>query len=114
MRGSLILQRHIVKAATGATPLFSSWFALANNAAQLGFEAQNVMALRLMRLAAGGTAGQEEASRMISEKYSALAEAQMIAAMGVSAGRSSEVVAGTILRSYGKHVRANQRRLIGR
>jgi len=48
---------------------------------------------------------------MISEKYSALAEVQMIAAMGVSAGRSSEVVAGNILRSYEKHVRANQRRL---
>jgi hypothetical protein len=96
------------------TQLFSSWFALATKTAQLGFEAQNVIALRLMRLAAGGKSGQAEASRMISEKYSALAEVQMIAAMGVSAGRSSEVVAGKILRSYEKHVRANQRRLSAR
>ncbi len=51
---------------------------------------------------------------MISEKYSALAEAQIIAATGAATGRSSEAVAGKILRRYGKHVRANQRRLAGR
>jgi hypothetical protein len=94
--------------------LFSSWFALATKAAQLAFEAQNVMALRLMRLAAGGPYSHAEASRMISEKFVALAEAQMIVAVGATAGRSSNVVAGKILGTYKKRVRANRRRLSGR
>ena len=96
------------------TPLFSSWFALAAKAAQLGFEAQNVIALRLMRLAAGRTSGHAEASRIISEKFATLAEAQMIATAGAAAGRSSDIVAGMILRTYKKRVRANRRRLSGR
>jgi hypothetical protein len=93
--------------------MFASWFSLAAKAAQLGFEAQNVIALRLMRLAAGGTSSHAEAMRMISEKFAAIAEAQIIGTAAVASGRSSNVVAGKILRSYKKRVRANRRRLSG-
>ena len=36
------------------TPMLNPWFALSFKAVQLGIDAQNVMALRMMRLASGG------------------------------------------------------------
>jgi hypothetical protein len=57
---------------TRETQMLHSWFALVCTVARLGFEAQNVVALQLMRLAAGGTSGQTEARRMIGEKFAAL------------------------------------------
>jgi hypothetical protein len=50
----------------------TAWLA----AATLGAEAQWVIALRMMRLAAGGTVAAGEAQRMISEKVVANAQAQ--------------------------------------
>jgi hypothetical protein len=93
--------------------MFRSWFALAYKTAQLGFEAQNVVALRLMRLAAGGTSSQTEARRMINEKFAAFADAQIADSAAVLAGRPASVVSERILRTYKKRVRANQRRLLG-
>lgn len=90
--------------------MFDSYFSLARKMMQLGLAAQNVAALRLVRLVAGGTSSQAEAQRMISEKFAALAEAQIIVAVGAVTGRS-ENVAGKILQTYQKRVRANQRRL---
>ena len=55
--------------------MLNPWLALSFQAARLGWEAQNVMALRLMRLAGGGTAGQSEAHLMVTEKVAALTEA---------------------------------------
>ena len=57
------------------------WFALSSQAALLGLEAQRVIALRLMRLAAGGALAKSEASRMITERVAALGEAQTAAAI---------------------------------
>jgi hypothetical protein len=94
--------------------MFHSWFALAYKTAQLGFEAQNVVALRLMRLAAGGTSSQTEARRMINEKFAALADAQITGTAAAMAGRPADVVSGRILNTYKKRVRANRRRLSGR
>ena len=88
-----------------------SWISLTFKMIQLGLAAQNVAAQRLMRLAAGGTQGQAEATRMINEKFFALAEAQMIGTMGAVTGRSADVVAGEIVQTYHKRVRANRRRL---
>jgi hypothetical protein len=48
--------------------VFHSWFALTFQAAQLGREAQSVMALRLMRLAGGGAAGVKEARLMVTDE----------------------------------------------
>ena len=48
--------------------MLNPWLALTFKAMQLGFDAQNVIALRMMRLAAGGARGQKEVCLMVSEK----------------------------------------------
>jgi hypothetical protein len=58
--------------------MFNSWIALSLNAARLGWEAQNVIALRLMRMATGRI-GPTEAGLMITEKIAAATEAQAVA-----------------------------------
>jgi hypothetical protein len=90
--------------------VFNRWFTLASEAAQLGFDAQRVIALRFMRLATGGASGQAEAQRMMSEKSAALLEAQFAAA-GALAGGKNAVAARKVLAVYKKRVRANKRRL---
>lgn len=82
----------------------SNWMRLTYDAVMLGLEAQRVIGLRLMKLAGGGPAAQAEALHMVSEKTAALAEAGMTLARGGSAG--------TVIRRYRKHVRANRRRLL--
>ena len=76
---------------------------LTMNAAFLGLETQRVVGLRLMKLAAGGTAAQTEAQLMVTEKMAAFAEAAVTLATGGSAHK--------VLRRYRTHVRANERRL---
>ena len=73
------------------------------NVGMLAAEAQHVMWLRCMRLAAGGSTAQAEAQRMLSEK---VAFAAPVAA-GIVMGESSEKV----VKRYRKAVRANRRRL---
>jgi hypothetical protein len=77
---------------------------------QVGFDTQNVIFLRVMRLSAGGARGQSEARRMVSEKIASL-EAQAAAVLGIIAGRNEAVVAGQVIRGLQKRVRANKRRL---
>jgi hypothetical protein len=93
---------------------WSAWFSLSSQAALLGLEAQNVMALRLMRLAAGGALAQSESTRMISEKMLALGEAQTAAALATIKGGKSPHVAKKVLGVYKKRVRGNRRRLTKR
>ncbi len=68
-----------------------------------GFEAQQVIALRLMKLSAGGKAAENEAMLMVSEKVSASVEAAMTLATGGSPEK--------VLKRYRTHMRANSRRL---
>jgi hypothetical protein len=77
----------------------------------LGWEAQNVMALRLMRLATGGALAQSESTRMVSEKLFALGEAQAAAVLATMRGGGSPRVAKKVLGVYKKRVRGNRRRL---
>jgi hypothetical protein len=91
--------------------LLNPWFALTIKAMQLGFDAQNVIALRMMRFASGGARGQSEARRMFTEKIGAGIEAQATAVSAVVAGSSEPVVAGKVFRVLSKRVRANKRRL---
>jgi len=93
---------------------WNAWFSLSSQAALLGWEAQNVMALRLMRLAAGGALAQSESARMISEKMFALGEAQAAAAVAAMKGGDSPRVAKKVLGVYKKRVRKNRRRLTKR
>jgi hypothetical protein len=71
--------------------------------ASLAVEAQQVIALRAARLAAGGAAAQAEAMRMMTEKAFACVEASTMLAFGRSAR--------TVVRRYRTRVRANARRL---
>jgi len=90
---------------------WNAWFSLASQTALLGMEAQSVVALRLLRCAAGGPSAQYETGRMIVEKVQALGEAQTAAAIAVMGGRNSRHVANSVLGVYKKRVRANRRRL---
>jgi hypothetical protein len=77
-------------------------------AAQFGWDVQCVIALRLMRLAAGGAVAQREAARMIWEKAAAVPIAQMAAATALATGRRP---ARAAFKSYRSAVRRNRRRL---
>jgi hypothetical protein len=84
--------------------------ALSFQAARLGWEAQGVMALRMMRLTAQGR-HQPEASRMVTEKVAAFAEAQAAATAAAISGGGGHRVAKKVLGVYKKRVRANRRQL---
>ena len=73
------------------------------DAALLSFEAQQVIALRMMKLAMGGQKAQAEASRMVTEKVLA----SMTAAGTLMTGGSGHVVMAQVRR----RVRSNSRRL---
>ena len=84
-------------------PNLATWMTLMSRTALLGFEAQRVISLRLMKLVAGGPAAEIEAARMVTEKISAMAEAGGTLASGGSAH--------AVVRRLRTHVRANQKRL---
>ena len=83
--------------------MLTAWMKFALATARLGQETQEVMALRMIKLARGGTPGQLEAQRMLTEKGFALAEAANTLAVGGSMAK--------VVRRYRSHVRANKRRL---
>ncbi|HVV33479.1 MAG TPA: hypothetical protein VHC73_09660 [Vitreimonas sp.] len=91
--------------------MWNPWFALSMRNACLVWEAQGVMALRLMRLGLGGAKAQSEATRMVSEKFAALGEAQAVIAAGAIRGQSGHRVANKVVSVYRKRVRGNRRRL---
>ena len=91
--------------------VWNAWCALSLQAARLGWDAQGVIALRMMRLATPNAGGRTEARRMVTEKVAALAEAQTAAAAAVMKGGKSHRVAKKVLGVYKKRVRANKRRL---
>jgi hypothetical protein len=79
--------------------MFKPWW----DVAMLVAEAQQVIGLRLLKLAAGGPPASAEARRMVSEKVAAAT----LAAAGIVTGDSSTKV----VKRYRKKVRANRRRL---
>jgi len=84
--------------------MFSKWLKLSTDLAIANFDAQQVIALRLAKIAKGGPAAHREARRMVIEKVAASAEA----GLAIAAGRP----VGSIVRRYGTIVRANKRRLV--
>jgi hypothetical protein len=68
----------------------------------------------LMRLASGGALAQREAQRMILEKVTANAEAQMTAAMKMMTGGGAIAASKSASAIYRRKVRANKRRLAPR
>jgi hypothetical protein len=88
----------------------SSWLGLSMSAMQLGLEAQGVIALRMMKMAAGGAAAEAEVQRMVSEKTKAALDAQLQFGISVMSGRLDLAPARAIA-LYRRRVRANRRRL---
>lgn len=84
---------------------------LAVNMMRLGIEAQGVIALRMMKFAAGGVGVESEFNRMFAEKALAVVDAQIEASLGALTGQSHLVPARTVA-LYRRRVRANHRRLI--
>jgi hypothetical protein len=87
--------------------VMNAWF----EAARFGADVQNVIALRLLRLAGGGPLAATEARRMISEKVSALGETQVRMLSALASGQNFD--AAKAYAPYRRRVRANRRRLGG-
>jgi hypothetical protein len=97
------------------SPLLFLWpnFAFANMVFQstmLAIEAQQVIALRLMKMALGGSHVQREAELMVTEKLAAVAESGQKMMMA-AAGGERDLGAKKVVRLYRRKVRANRRRL---
>jgi len=82
------------------TPMATPWM----NIAMLAAESQQVIWLRLLKLAAGGAAASHEAERMTSEKVFAAAQAAQSQLLGASANK--------LVSGYRKKVKANAKRLL--
>jgi len=80
--------------------------------AQLCFDAQSVVALRMMRLASGDKQAAKEAERMVNEKFAALAEAQANLIRDMMTGKAHLAPARAVA-LYHRKVRANRKRLSG-
>lgn len=93
------------------TRTWKAWFDLSLHGMRLGWEAQTVIALRLMRLGQGGPASRAEAQRMVREKFATLVEAQGAAAAAAIMGANSHHTGKKVLKVYRKRVRSNRRRL---
>lgn len=89
----------------------TSLFQLSWNTMKLGLEAQSVIALRTMKMAAGGIAASDEINLMVSEKVQAAMDVQFTMARAAMAGRADGPAKAVAL--YRRRVRANQRRLAG-
>ena len=86
------------------------WLRVGLNAWLLSIEASTVIALRTVKLAAGGAAAEAEARRMVSEKLEAGLALQASALTG-GLGRTRHGAANRTIAHYRRKVRANSRRL---
>ena len=91
--------------------LWNHWSVWPVQIAALNLEAQQVMALRMWRLARGGARAEAEAQRMVAEKLAALSEAQVGATAVMLRRGKHKAMAKNTLRVYRKRVRRNKRRL---
>jgi hypothetical protein len=81
------------------------WWKYSRDLTLAGFEAQRVVALRLMKLAAGGPTAIVEARKMVAEKLNVSAEVAVTLAKGGSAQK--------VLKRCRTIMRANTKRLTG-
>ena len=91
--------------------IWNAWCSVYLQAVGLAWEAQGVVALRLMRMAQESVRGRHsEAHRMVNEKIAALAEAQAAATTAAMRGGSHRA-AKKVIGVYKKRVRRNKKRL---
>jgi hypothetical protein len=82
------------------------------DAAELGLEAQGVIAMRLLKIAGGGSDGAAECTRMVAEKIDAATDANTACALALAGGKSVESAAKSAMAPIKRRVRANHRRLL--
>jgi hypothetical protein len=93
--------------------LRNPWFGFGMNAWSLGIDASSVIALRTLKIAAGGAAAEVEACRMVSEKIETVLALQALALTG-GLGLTASSVATKMLTHYRRKVHVNRRRLAKR
>ena len=91
--------------------MLNPWLALTFKTMQLGFDAQNVVALRMLRFATGDARAQNEVRRVVAEKIESAAEVQGTAISAITTGHKDAVVARKVVRVLKKRIHANKRRL---
>ncbi len=79
--------------------------------AMLAMEAQQVIFLRMLRVAAGGPAANREMHRMQTEKMTAALQIGTQAAIAAATGQTAAAIATAAIGGYRKRVGANRRRL---
>jgi hypothetical protein len=80
--------------------------------AQTVWDANIVVAMRLMRLTSGGALAQREAQKMVIEKGLTFAEAQVAAAAKIMTGAGITGATKSASGIYRRKVRSNRRRLV--
>ena len=90
--------------------MFEDWMKLGVSAMSLGFEAQQVITLRMWRFASGAETSRET-QLMMSEKVDAFVDAGRMAIVSAARGQNMPSIAEGVLRTYRKRVRRNVRRL---
>lgn len=88
----------------------ADWMALGWNSWMLGMESAWVIQMRLMKIAAGGAAGQAEATRMVSEKVAANIDLATKMATG-RMGTGGVKTGAAVVKHYAGPVKANAKRL---
>jgi hypothetical protein len=83
---------------------------MAFQSTMLAIEAQQVIAMRLTKMALGGPDVQKEAELMVSEKLETMAEGSRMMMMAALGGQS-DMGADKVVQLYRRKVRANKRRL---
>ncbi|ACB93726.1 hypothetical protein [Beijerinckia indica] len=86
------------------------WLRASFSALTLSVEASSVIALRMMKLVAGGKAAEREARRMVNEKIKANLNLGVKAMTGKLGSTPQSVIEKTS-KHYNRKVRANKRRL---
>jgi hypothetical protein len=81
------------------------------DAAQFGLEAQNVIAMRVMKIAAGGQDGAAECTQMMLEKFDAAGASVTAGALALAGGKSMEAAAQLAMIPVRRLVHANHLRL---
>jgi hypothetical protein len=81
-------------------------------AAQFGLDVQAVIAMRLMKIAAGGRGSGTECTRMVMEKFETVAASQTAGALALAEGKSLEAATDLAMLPVKRRVRANRLRLV--
>jgi hypothetical protein len=81
-------------------------------AAQFSLDVQAVIAMRLLKIAAGGRGSGTECTRMVMEKFETVAAAQSAGALALAEGKSLEVATDLAMVPVKRRVRANRLRLV--